>query len=466
MQNNRLITLINTLSKKEIRDFRKFINSPYHNQRADVIQLFESLVTFIFNYQMIPDKPLLYQQVYPDTEFDDQQLRIIISYCFKHLECFLTHEAYFSNKIKTQIKLSQVYRERNLPKHFQTSIKRAKELQHKLPDRNADYYNDNFQILLEQYHFTSSYQRTRAQNLQEISDNIDIAYFTQKLRQTCFSLSHQAVYKTEYHFGMLEETIQYIETQQLLDIPAIAVYYYCYHALTQTGEINYYEKLKQVLFQYANHFPDSEIRDLFLMTINFCIKRLNEGNQRFGKEVLDLYKEGLRQEYLMNNGVLSRFTYQNIATMGLIHKDYDWVGDFIHSYKDRLEKRYRESTYYYNLARLEFARKNYETVLQVLQKADYKDLLLNLDAKTIALKTYYELQEISLLESHMDAMKKFIRRKKIIGYHKENYLNLIRYVKQLLELKRFDKKALLVLQQKIETTKAIAEKVWLLQQLS
>ena len=117
------------------------------------------------------------------------------------------------------------------------------------------------------------------------------------------------------------------------------------------------------------------------------------------------------------------------------------------------------------MARLEHARKNYSSVLELLQKTEYKDLLLNLAAKTIALKTYYELNEISLLESHMDAMKSFIRRKKIIGYHKENYLNLVHFVKQLLELKRFDKVASRKLAQEIQDTKAIAEKVWLLQQI-
>jgi len=63
-------------------------------------------------------------------------------------------------------------------------------------------------------------------------------------------------------------------------------------------------------------------------------------------------------------------------------------------------------------------------------------------------------------------MKNFIRRKKIIGYHKENYLNLIHFVKQLLELKRFDKIAKQQLSQEIISTKAVAEKTWLLEQVA
>ncbi|MFT7453104.1 MAG: hypothetical protein ACI9VN_003841, partial [Patescibacteria group bacterium] len=234
----------------------------------------------------------------------------------------------------------------------------------------------------------------------------------------------QAVYKTEYHFGLLQEMIHYIEEQGLLKIPAIEMYYYCYNALTQPAELHYFEKLKTALFKYAFLFPEKEIKDLFLLTINYCVKRLNEGNRLFVPDLLDLYKEGLRQEYLLTSGVLSLFTYHNVATMGLIQKDYDWVEQFNADYKSHIEKQHRESSYSYNMARLAYSRKNYDDVFLLLQKVNYKDILFNLAIKTIALKTYFELGEIDLLESHMDAMQNYIRRKKDIGYHRELYSNL------------------------------------------
>ncbi|MFT6021824.1 MAG: hypothetical protein ACI9CQ_004635 [Saprospiraceae bacterium] len=76
------------------------------------------------------------------------------------------------------------------------------------------------------------------------------------------------------------------------------------------------------------------------------------------------------------------------------------------------------------MARLAYSRKNFDGVFLLLQKVNYKDILFNLAIKTIALKTYFELGEIDLLESHMDAMQNYIRRKKDIGYHRELYSNL------------------------------------------
>lgn len=465
MNNSRLIKLLNVLTKKERRDIRKFIHTPFYNQKVAVCQLFDYLCDCLFTYQVVPTKQQIFKHIYPKQTYDDHRVRVMMSFLFKGIERFLVQAAFEEDEIKTKIKLAEVYRQRQLPEHFQRTIKAVRTLQETRTLRNADYYNDHFQIQLEEYQFSSTAKRTGEHNLQEISDNMDIAFLTLKLRQTCFSISHQTVYKKEYRFGLLPEIIAYIEQQNLLEIPAIAVYYHCYHALTQPENLQHYERLKTALFRYAHHFPSAEVRDLFLLTINYCIKRMNAGQKRFEQEVLEWYQEGLQHEHLMTNGILSRFTYRNITTMGLIIRDYDWVEKFIHDYKNKLEKQYAESSFNFNLARLAYEQKNYTSALQLLQQSDYKDLLLNLGAKTIALKIYYELDEFDLLDSHLDAMRNFIRRKKIIGYHRENYLNLLRMTRKLLELPTLDKEKKAQLLRQIEQTNALAEKTWLLQQL-
>jgi hypothetical protein len=92
--------------------------------------------------------------------------------------------------------------------------------------------------------------------------------------------------------------------------------------------------------------------------------------------------------------------------------------------------------------------------------------LFNLAIKTIALKTYFELGEIDLLESHMDAMQNYIRRKKDIGYHRELYSNLIYFTRQVLERAAKGKAERKALLEEITLAKGVAEKEWLISQLS
>ena len=180
----------------------------------------------------------------------------------------------------------------------------------------------------------------------------------------------------------------------------------------------------------------------------------------------ELYKEGLEKELLLEQGRLSRFSYHNIVGTGLRSGQYEWTENFINTYKNTLEKQYRESSYSFNLARLAYSRQDYNETLSLLQKSNYRDLLLNLSAKTLLLKTYCELEEIDLLFSHLDAMQKYIRRKKVIGYHKTNYLNIIHFARRLITINKFDKTELNILAVAIKEEEILSEKQWFLKQLN
>jgi len=333
--------------------------------------------------------------------------------------------------------------------------------------RDTGYFNDKYDQLVEQYQFASAFKRTDELNLQEISDTLDITFITNKLKQTCLLFSHQAVYKKEYDFGLLQQIINHVEHKKLLDIPAVAIYYYYYQSLTQEGHLIYFRKFKELVFEHDSKFPPEEIRDLYILAINYTIRQLNQGNNTFAQECLDLYKGGLKKELLFDdNNKLSRFTYNNIVASALRVNDLEWAAEFIGLYKSNLVRRYRESTWVFNLARLEYERKNYDDALVYLQKADFGDLLNNLIAKTLLLKIYYELEEFSLLESHLDSMKTFIRRKTSIGYHQTNYSNILKYTKKLLSTNLFDRSKKENLRQEIQSEKILTEREWLLERLN
>jgi len=122
-------------------------------------------------------------------------------------------------------------------------------------------------------------------------------------------------------------------------------------------------------------------------------------------DLLVLYKQGLSTNALLENGTISRFTYQNIVSVGLLTKEYDWIREFINSYKNKVDKNYQESAYRFNLGRLAYRQKNYEEALDLLKDTDHNDLLINLFSKTLLLKIYYELEEFQLLNSFLEASK-------------------------------------------------------------
>lgn len=435
--------------------------SPFFNQRQDVPVLLDLLLGCINEEKPLPDKADAHRQIYgTDVPFDDHRVRMAMSFLLKIAEQYLVYMAFFADVVKVKTKLTEVYRRRSLTKHFDRTMREVQELQARSPHRNADFFTDDYHVQMEQYRFAATTSRTAAHNLQAITDNLDTAFFAQKLRQACLLLSHQAVYKTEYQFGMLDEVLAHVENQQLLGIPAIAVYYFCYRALTQPEQPDHFHQLKKLLVEECEKFPQHEIADLYLLAINYCIRHYNLGNPAYLADEFDLYREGLKRSFLLNNGIISRFSYRNVVTVGLKLQAFDWVENFVNEFREKLEPKHRESMYSFNLARLAYERRQHGLALQLLQKSEYADLLLNLAAKALMLKIFYETGELDALDSHISAMQKFIRRKKIMGYHRENYLNLAVFTKKLMETQ--EKMALAALRAEIEGTKSVAEKEWLL----
>ena len=191
---------------------------------------------------------------------------------------------------------------------------------------------------------------------------------------------------------------------------------------------------------------------------------MNEGERQFAREGLDIYKDALHQEALFVDGYLSRFTFFNIVTKALVCEEFDWTESFINSFQQHLEKKHQETSASYSMARLEYHRKNYDNALQLLQKADYEDLLQNLQAKALIAKIFFESEEIEVLLSHLDAMEQFIRRRKVIGYHQELFRNFILILKKRIDIPQFEKEQRIQLKVDIENTRAVAERSWLLKQ--
>ncbi len=162
-------------------------------------------------------------------------------------------------------------------------------------------------------------------------------------------------------------------------------------------------------------------------------------------------------------GRLSRFAFNIIVAIGLRIDEVDWVEDFILKNKNALEREHRNITASLNLARLEFAKKNHREALLHLQRSDFKDLINNLIAKTLQLKIYYETGEYEVLEAHLRNMKTYIRRQRAFGYHKENYLNIIRFTQSLIEMNPFDKTERIALRSRIENAARLTEREWLLE---
>ena len=466
MENTRLLHLLRTFSDAELRALKKFVRSPYFNQRREVIDLLDFLEKPLKTKRPAPEKEQAFAAVFGKEQFDDHRIRMAMSFLFQLANQFLAVQDFLADTPQVRLRQATLLRQRKLPDQAgQARVDTTTALLGQ-PQRNADFQQQHYQFLLEKYRAEVEINPTGPLPLQELSHQLDRAFLSRKLWQSCFMLSHQTISNSRYDFGLLDAALSYLETAPALLDPSVAVYYCCYQSLTNPSDPAWFQRFKKILLQHSKLFSPDEMRDLYLLAINFCIRQYNAGNPDYLSEQFDFYRDGLAKQYFLSDGALSRYTYLNAATIGLVLHELDWTEQFIHEYRDYVKEPHRESLFSFNLARLEYQRRRLDTALKLLQKAEYKDLMLHLAAKTLQLKIFYELEEFDLLESHLQTLQTFIRRKKELGYHRENYLNTIRFARKLLETNLYDKNARKALRDEIEGTKAVAEKEWLLERIA
>jgi len=86
MKKSQLVHILKTLSAKEIREMRKWLNSPSHNQRQNVIKLFEYF--FEDNHLSNEDyleKPTIFSWIFPKETYDDSKMRQVIFFLFPNV---------------------------------------------------------------------------------------------------------------------------------------------------------------------------------------------------------------------------------------------------------------------------------------------------------------------------------------------------------------------------------------------
>lgn len=457
MRNAILVRLLEKFDKKDLREARKWLASPVHNQRRDVADLFEHLT---YSLAKAPDqlnKPAAYAACYPGKPFDEKQMNHLMSWLLATLRDYLAWREWQSDKAQVRLFSCRALRKMDLDDAFEKEWKLAQAALEALPYRDEHYHQLSHLLQRERYELASIKRRANDFPLSEIAVHADIAYRLNKLRFECSAEVARSVARSVAE-PSAEQAVSLAET-------TIHLYENLQKSLRDQSQEEAFFKAKQLLESSWQLFRGNERRDLYLLALNFCIRKINSGQRDFLREAFDLYRSGLDNRSLFEQGHLSRFTYKNTITAGLNLGEHAWVRQFIEEYRTYLHPRERHSAYCYNLAVWYFWQPDYDQAMTLLRETDFTDALTNLDARSILLRIYFERGYREALESHLDSFQTYLRRIKDIGYQRENYLNLIRFTKKLLRLNANDKTGHAALRQKIGQTVALAEREWLLGQI-
>jgi hypothetical protein len=465
MTTSLLIRTFRQLSAKDQRALGQWVRCGVFNRREDVALLCEYLIA---NVNKTSAKGLsaeaLWAAACPGKELDAKQLRHIMSFLLQALRQFLSWQEWQSDEADVQRYLLRSLRQRGLDQLFEKAWEQGHEQVEQQPVRDAQYHFSSYLLHQEQIEHNSRNDRGVRLNLQPLPDQLTIFYLSEMLRHACLAHTHQSIAGQEYRLDLLQVILKTAGRQEMLQTPAIAVYYHAYRMLESPADDEPFERLKRALIEHEKRFSVEEMRVLYLLAINGCIRRMNSGRKSYVREAYLLYRTALERNFLMENGLISGFTYKNILRVAAGVGEHEWAEQFLEQYRNSLHPRERDNLYRYNLAYLRFKQRDFKRALPLLLQVDLDDPHNNLDARRMLLQTYFELGESAALESLLQSFSAYLRRQKNLGYHRTTNENLIFYTKKLLDTNRKDPVARRQLHSEIESKADVAEKAWLLEQ--
>lgn len=459
-----------SLSRKEIREVNKWLQSPAHNQREDVVRLFDFLNKHLGDgtQDESVEKNRAWKAVFPGEAYDDARMRQVMYFLLKALEEYLVYSDYALDPVQFNLALVKIYRQRKLDKAYRQAHRAGANHLEDQPLRNGYYLMHRFHLEEEEYYYRMGISQNAPVNLQETSDALEKWFAAEKLRISNSMLAHHNVYqKANYDQGLLEQTLSYSTDHKLISEPAVKVYYFAYMAITHPSEEKYFDQFEELIHDECEKlFSASEVLNLYRAALNYCTAKVNQGNLDYCRRALKFYRRGLETEILIENNHITRYTFGNAVAFAIKIGEYGWAEQFIEQFQHYLEEKERQSIVNFNQSRVYYEKGDYNKAQRLLTRFEYDDMLLNIIAKTMLLKIYYEQGELDAFESLLESMRIYLQRKEALDpTRKAAYKNMISLMKKLLNHNPYSKAQTERLRATVEATQPLMEKDWLLKQL-
>jgi hypothetical protein len=445
MRNLKLIELLKAFEKKEIKEFEKFVASPFFNKGRNYLPLLKEIIRFYpaFDNEKMT-KQYIYKRLYCGNKYSEKTMKNMLSALLSLSEKYLVH-----SKIQDKNGYYLI-----LAKQMQ--IKNMHSLSEKA-------YLKNMQLIskgkLEPQHFENQYDHWSSityhyQEAGEINKNIEalsseyssFIYYV----ISAFSLIAEKTYvykftsNTQFDWELLkkfsgnfDEVIRHLRKNKYEISEIIELYHSIIKMFLNEYDEKTYFKIKEIFGNNIDKLSKVQRYRLFGTLHNLISKLSTIDNEKYLKERFAILKVMVEYEFpeLGSNEHININLAISIIKTALNLKEYAWLREFIEIYMHKVPSKYRRSVYNYTYANLHFADKNFQQSQEFLKKVKMDIFSFRYDTKLLLLKIYYELKYTEEAHSLIDTFKHFVTLNKSLSDDKRiTHSNFIKFYSILLKL--------------------------------
>lgn len=457
MKESKLEELITNITESEFKKFGEFIHSPFHNKSKKVIELYNFIEEQKINFDSNKiTREAIARYVYKTKNYNDQNVRSLISSFTKLLEEFLAYNQQLKEPMKRNLLLLELFKNRGMHKSYELMDNYVKDSLVKEFNRNFDFYSIEFIHTGTELNYVGTNLDTNLDSYYDkMSDTMDKLYIVTKLNIINSSLSrkYQAFGNIKLKFSGSEEIIKYVESN-LTEIkkshPNIYSEFLILMMMLKPEKETYFQNLSKHVVKNLSKYNIEELEEVYYSLTNYCINKIAIGKMNFLDSLNSLYKSFEKNGFYSNLINIQYTDFLSVILSGLHLNQRQWVEYFFEKYKDNISADFKGDSINLTSALLLLSSGKYDKCVDYLNKVNLKNSYFYLKTKETLIKIYYETGDKHLLEPVIDAMRHYLKRRKEVLYiHYERYMNYLKLVNHLIKIGDKDSAELKILKKEI-----------------
>lgn len=480
MVKSKFIEILRSFSNEELKMFRDFVRSPFHNSNKNVIKLFDIARKYGPAYDSDAlRKEKLFTKIYPSKKYNDTVMRILLSDLLRLGEEFIVQLGSKKSSAGNALVLLEELKNRGLDSLYRKNLKDVKALIDNMEDMRTRYFTKfEFEIINIDYNLRKDKQHLICEDVLHRAEYL--IYFTliELVRNVHDLIINERTYNAKFEFNLVFEFFKSFDFKKILekvkinrpgDYPILNVHYSLLMALLHEEEEVYYDNFKTSLQSFMESLNDLEIYHFLHHLESCCLNRMKYNKEKYGKEIFNVYKLMLSTGCYAYGGskdmTIQRF--KNILIGAINLNELDWSEKFAEEYIGRISRENRDSIMAYSNAIISFGRKDFEKALAYLSKVKHDYFILKMDVKSWMLKIFYELKYYEQAISFIDSYKHFVSKNSSLSEHfKERHLNFLKFTSELFKLKSgTDKLKIQETERNLNNINNVVHREWLLEKI-
>lgn len=483
MAESNVFTVLKSFSDSEVRDFRKFLNSPYFMKSKKILKLFD-LLKRVKDDEVSPGvREMIYSKIYPGRAYRDSTIRNMYSDLNKKLNEFMLIENFRNSGLGRQKFLSAERLKKNLKEYIFPGDENTHNNQNYGSDHNY-FLNKHFD---EQSKFNFAVMDEKITKFNSI--NTELGYLEDSLRylklfflsQITQSYATVSIFRQNYDIEVLPPTIKKLaedldpEKLRQLITPGDEYYYAVelYEAMVniyrKPEETKYYYEYKNCFYKYAFRVSGDECSMHISNLASYCTGKANAGIEEFNNELFELIELTIKNKYYQNSNTehLPHEYFRNFLLHGVRLRNFDWVNDFIHENYMKVHPADRENMKQLGFAYLNFNTAQYDEALKNINRITPDFFAFKFDIKNLTVQIFYELGYYEEALTQIKSYKEYLRKDKLLNMEKrKRYFSFLKFTENLVLYRAGTKNTDIgYLRYRISTHKSTAFKPWLMEKV-